>query len=223
MNLLEESINKSQSLDLPSATTSGGDTVTRSKIRQLPLPLLSVLALALGIRLWFNFATVHANACASADASEYLRYADALAKIIAGQTHGPIAAPLKEFVITGPSLPVFLLLASALAGQPFDPTNSAIALTAQSMISALTAGLIYLLARTLYDSKTALRAGIFAAFYPAFIVNSGRLYSETLATFIECLAVLLLVRGFGKARALLPGTFWLRGKFDRSWSLPVQQ
>jgi 4-amino-4-deoxy-L-arabinose transferase-like glycosyltransferase len=203
VNLLEEPINKTDEPEplKASATTTGAESLVapQAKTRK---HILSVFALALVIRLWFNFATNHPNAYASCDAAEYLRYADALSKVISGHSSLPMAEALKEFVITGPALPVFLVLASALSFQPFDPANSAVPLVAQSLISALTAALIYLIARRLYEGKTALTAGIIAAVYPAFIVNSGRLYSETFATFIECLAVFLLVRGFFAARAL---------------------
>ncbi|MBU6454659.1 MAG: hypothetical protein KGS72_23020 [Cyanobacteria bacterium REEB67] len=159
----------------------------------LTIPVLFLLAFV--VRLWFNLSGDHPNAYASCDASEYLRYTSALANLLKSGFTADAALQLKEFVITGPSLPVFLLSANLLTGQPYDIANSTIPLIAQSFISALTAVLIYLTAKRLYDPSTALKASALAVFYPAFIVNSGRLYSETFAAFIEMLALFLLVRG----------------------------
>ena len=192
--MLEEPINKL--LPQESAAEAESKASLAEPAKAILLPLFYTVGLALALRLFYNFCGGHPNAFAAADASEYLRYTDALARILAGQASAPLAVTLKEFVITGPSLPVFLLLANMLTGQPFDPSASATPLAAQSFISALTAGLIYLIAHRLFDARTALYAGLTAAVYPAFIVNSGRLYSETFATFAECLAVLLLVRVF---------------------------
>jgi 4-amino-4-deoxy-L-arabinose transferase-like glycosyltransferase len=153
-----------------------------------------VFGSALALRLFYNFGGGHPNAFAAADASEYIRYTTALSTLLSG-SQANFAQILKEFVITGPSLPVFLLIANSASGKPFDGADSTIPLIAQSLVSAGTVALIYAMAKNLYDRKTALAAGIIAAIYPAFIVNSGRLYSETFATFIECLSLFFLVRG----------------------------
>jgi hypothetical protein len=192
-----------------SDSDSTTDLDTSTSTQKHKLHYWYIVALALMARLWFNFGTEHPNAFAAADASEYLRYADALAKVISGHAGCPMDECLKEFVITGPALPVFMLMATALTGQPFDPTNSDILLAAQSIVSALTAGLIYFIALRLFNHKTALYAGIIAALYPAFIVNSGRLYSETFGTFIECLAVFFIVRGFFPVKRVLLTNFFL--------------
>ncbi|MBS1989153.1 MAG: glycosyltransferase family 39 protein [Cyanobacteria bacterium SZAS LIN-3] len=200
--MLDEQTNRTAETATAAGTTAGetvappdapGDVLSGEKIL---LPFCYSVALALALRLFFNFCGGHPNAFASADASEYLRYTDALSKILTGQAAGPMSATLKEFVITGPGLPVFLLLATISTGQQFDPASSATALAAQSIISALTAGIICLITSRLFNARTALYAGLMAAAYPGFIVNSGRLYSETFATFVECLAVFLLVRGY---------------------------
>jgi len=214
VRLLEEPIDKidtDQKTDSATSPKKGAEispgqssTWTRESLH-----IWYIMALALLLRLWFNFATNHPNAYSSCDAAEYLRYSDALAKVISGQATAPMAQTLKEFVITGPSLSVFLLIANIFCGQPFSPTNSTTPLIAQSIISALTAGLIYLIARRLYEHRSALYAGLMAAIYPAFIVNSGRLYSETLGTFIECVAAFLIVRGFFPSKTRLAENFAL--------------
>lgn len=146
---------------------------------------LLIFLAALAVRLWFNFACDHVNAFASADASEYLRYAAAISKI--DWQHPDFSGPFQEFIITGPSFPFFLAFASAPIG--FDSNNSAYPLFLQSVLSALTAALTALSARKLFDERCAWLAGTFAVLYPGFIVNTGRLYSETFATFIEVAAL----------------------------------
>ncbi|MFA6208456.1 MAG: hypothetical protein WCT03_04230 [Candidatus Obscuribacterales bacterium] len=158
--------------------------------------LLYLFAAAFLIRLWFNFGTDHINCYGVSDASEYLRYATAISKLNFG---APIFGPeWKEFAISGPAFPFFLVLCSALSFSPFEATNSTLFLTAQSAISALTAVFTAWIATKLWNSKTGLLAGYMAAAYPAFIVNTGRLYSETFATFLEVAAMAILLRLFFK-------------------------
>ncbi len=154
----------------------------------LNLPYL--FAAALVIRLWFNFGTEHINSAASSDASEYLRYATALSKLNwSGLTFGP---EWKEFVITGPAFPFFLWCCSFATFSPVDSQHLDVYLVAQSAISALTALLIAVIGNNVWNKKVGLVGGYLAAFYPAFIVNSGRLYSETFATCIEVAALAIL-------------------------------
>ncbi len=170
-------------------------SVTPSGTQSKPLSaLLYLFAVALAVRLWFNFGTEHINCYGVSDASEYLRYATALSKLnFAAPVFGP---EWKEFAISGPTFPFFLWLCSALTFSPFNAANSDLFLTAQSLISAATAVFIAIATGRLWNRKTGLVAGYIAAFYPAFIVNSGRLYSETFATFLEMAALVILVRLF---------------------------
>jgi len=155
------------------------------------LKLLYLFLAALALRLWFNFATDHVNSAIASDASEYIRYATALSKLnwLAPQ-FGP---EWKEFIITGPSFPFFLWLCSLTATNVVS-ADITVFLVAQSVLSSLTVVLIALIGKNLWDNKTGMIAGYLAAFYPAFIVNSGRLYSETFATFIEIAAVLIITQ-----------------------------
>ncbi|MCA0315953.1 MAG: glycosyltransferase family 39 protein [Candidatus Melainabacteria bacterium] len=141
---------------------------------------------ALIVLLWFNFATNHVNAFSAADASEYLRYATALSQVNWLSPHFAQEA-FKEFIITGPTFPLVLVAFNWLTTfRPFDPANSTTPLILQSLVSALTTGFIYVTARQLYNQSIGRLAALMSLFYPAFIVNSGRLYSEVFATFLEC-------------------------------------
>jgi hypothetical protein len=159
--------------------------------------LLYLFGAALLIRLWFNFGTEHINCYGVSDASEYLRYATAISKL---NLSLPIFGPeWKEFAISGPTFPFFLVLCSFVSFSPFEANNSSLFLTAQSVISALTAVFTGWIAGKLWNGKTGLWAGYIAAIYPGFIVNTGRLYSETFATFLEMAAMAILTSLFLKS------------------------
>lgn len=155
-------------------------------------PYLWLFVFALAIRLWFNFASEHTSAAGDCDAAEYLRYAAAISKL--DFIHPLFGPEWKEFVITGPAFPIFLWLCSLFTLKPFDSSNHALFLAANSTVSAVTATLIGSMASKLWDRRTGFIAGVLAACYPGFIVNSGRLYSETFATFVETLVLWLACR-----------------------------
>lgn len=146
------------------------------------------------MRLWFNFCTNHANAYDACDAAEYLRYATALSKLnwLAPQM-GP---EWKEFVITGPPFPIYLWLFSLLFCQGFSADNFIVLLTANSIASALAVPFMVSLAERFWGPQTGRLTAWLAIIYPAFIVNSGRLYSETFATTVEVIALWLACRAF---------------------------
>lgn len=192
-----------------------------------PITVVAIVSLAFAIRYWFNFVAVHVNNYGSADASEYLRNAQALFElrnlpvsfwtdawnVLAQKADAATIehvrtslAPLKDFYISGPVFPLFIALAYAIAGGGHvDILNWGPPLMAQCIVSALTCGLIALAGGLAYSRATGYFAGLIAAFYPAFIVNSGRLYSETLAAFLLTAVIYFTVRGltqqqgYGKA------------------------
>ncbi len=190
-DLVETSQESTNNNSLHSSNAAVNPSGTQSK----PLTaLLYIFAVALAVRLWFNFGTEHINCYGVSDASEYLRYATALSKL---NFVAPMFGPeWKEFAISGPTFPFFLLLCSSLTFSPFNAANSDLFLTAQSLISAATAVFIAIATGRLWNRITGLVAGYLGAFYPAFIVNSGRLYSESFATFLEMAAIVILVRLF---------------------------
>lgn len=182
--------------------------------------LLLIFVLALFARIAFNYWLPHANNFASCDAYEYISNAQALLKVIgsldadffaqaascfagtasAGQIESlkEFLAPLRDFHISGPVFPAFLAASVALVGGSSINVHFLwpVLLGANSLVSALSCILIALIARSAFNRQTALVAGLAAAFYPAFIVNSGRLYSETFATFLLLLISYITVRGF---------------------------
>ncbi len=171
-------------------STEASEPAVEKSCSRTSLNLLYLFIAALAIRLWFNFGTEHVNAAAASDASEYLRYATALSKLSWGAlSFGP---EWKEFVITGPAFPFFLWLCSFATFSPVNSQHLDVYLVAQSAISALTALLIAVIGKNIWNKKVGLVGGYIAAFYPAFIINSGRLYSETFATFIEVAALAIL-------------------------------
>lgn len=156
----------------------------------------AIFLFALLVRICFNFQGEHINAFSSADAAEYLRYATAISKL---NWLSPEFTPeWKEFVISGPAFPFALWLFDAVTQflttfkiVPFNPLNSITPLIFQSIISALTCVFIYISTIRLFNQPAAIAAAIISIFYPGFIVNSGRLYSETFATFLECACFML--------------------------------
>ncbi|HEY9784027.1 MAG TPA: glycosyltransferase family 39 protein [Candidatus Obscuribacterales bacterium] len=174
-----------------------------------------IFAFALALRLWFNFAAPHISALDAADASEYLRNARALselpdrlgqigwttvasaaAAIFEGartealtQVRGALTS-LKEVYQSGPVFPLFLSACLSLPGAAEN--RDAVLLFSYSFLSASMTLFVFNLARAGWGRTTAYCAAILTAVYPAFIVNSGRLYSEIFAaTLLSALAWLI--------------------------------
>lgn len=180
-----------------------------------------IFLVALAARLWFNFGIAHVNNYTSCDAWEYLsnagllgQFLDGLSKqspdfynaclnVLSGNSAGSNATllqttfkPLSDFYISGPVFPAYLMLCFTAFGQSFDTGNFQQLLSVQSVISAFTCVAIAGIGSFLWARNVGVLAGVIAALYPGFIVNSGRLYPETFAAFILSLIVLITVRGF---------------------------
>jgi hypothetical protein len=194
-----------------------------------PLPIGHYLLLALiaagafTLRYWFNFIdTQHLNTYGACDASEYLRNAQTMLKLVpqlpetfladglkvlTGEASDvtvknvqSVLAPLKDLQISGPIFPGFIALSYALTLTPLTMQNWAVPLFAQCVISALTCVFIALTGCYAFGKKTGYLAGALAIAYPGFIVNSGRLYSETFAAFLLSVVLCITVRNFTNAR-----------------------
>lgn len=182
-----------------------------------PFAWLAIYLLALNIRFWFNFQAPHMNSYGACDASEYLRNAIALNSLpqlpaaiwhdamtcLFGQANQATQdsvrtalAGLNELKISSPVFPTFLLAVFYLTGNTFDTSNWMLMLGAQLFLSALTCVIIAHTAYLVWDRKIGFAAGILSAIYPGFIVNSGRLYSETFAVFLMSLLVWLAIKDF---------------------------
>lgn len=178
--------------------------------------LAAIVVLASALRLWFNFATEHPSIAFSCDAAEYLRNAQTLSTL----AHMPegfwgkalscllgTASPetmlsvrgafstFADFFISGPVFPLYLLSCYTLTGTACDISNWTAPVSIQCLLTSLTCMLIALIGAHCWDKKTGIIAGLLAALYPAFVLNSGRLYSESFACFLLCVTIWLAVRG----------------------------
>lgn len=190
-----------------------------------------IFLVSLLVRIWFNFVDSHINNYASCDAYEYIDNAYRLlnlqtlpnsiwsqclaclsgsASVATWETVRSALAPLKDFHISGPVFPVYLALSLIVTGgtklSSWYAWNNLVAV--QSIFSALTALFIGLITRDAFDRRAAVVAGLIAAFYPGFIVNSGRLYSETFACFLLVVVCYLTNRGFRAGGNSLPVVFF---------------
>jgi hypothetical protein len=188
-----------------------------SAARRNKLIFAGIFAGALAIRLWFNFAADHANCAGCCDASEYVRNAAALSSMLSlpqefwhkffGCAFGA-ASPadlesvrlymsgLKEVYQAGPVFPIFLTLSFSAAGFLFTGNPLGAPVLVQSVLSAAACCLIADFTSKAWSRSAGYTAGVIAALYPGFIVNSGRLYTESFATFLVCVLLALVVRGF---------------------------
>lgn len=101
-------------------------------------------------------------------------------------------APMADICKTGPVLPVMTAAWYALVGKPAIAQHWPVAATLTCFLSAVIAPLLYLWGKRLAGPGTGRIAGLLAATYPAFLVNSGRLLSEIPAIAI-CTAALFVV------------------------------
>ncbi len=189
------------------------------------LVFAAIFASALSIRLWFNFAADHANCAGCCDASEYVRNAAALSSMLqlpqefwhkffacAFGSASPAdlesvrsaMSGLKEVYQAGPVFPIFLTLSSSVAGFLFTNNPLGAPVLVQSILSAIACCLIADFAGKAWTRVVGYTAGFIAAIYPGFIINSGRLYTESFATFLVCLLLALVVRGFFGSKNVIP-------------------
>jgi len=193
-------------------------------------PYLFVFFLALCVRLWFNFATPHIDATFACDGAEYLRDAQGLQTIAAlplafwstacASAFGALdttqtelvhsqLSPLKELCQAGPIFPLFILLSFKLSGTQALFAHAFPPLAAQCILTSLSCLLIALTGTILWDKRAGITAGVIASIYPGFVVNSGRLYSESFATFLICSIFLVVSLALVKRELSLRGSLLL--------------
>ena len=192
------------------------------------LVLSGIFASALAVRIWFNFVADHANCAGCCDASEYVRNATALQGLLkyppefwqkffqcavgAASTADvesvrAAMSNLKEVYQAGPVFPIFLTLSFASANFLFTNNPLGAPVLVQSILSAAACCLIADFTSKAWNRSAGYVAGVIAAIYPGFIINSGRLYTESFATFIVCLTLCLVVRGFFASKNAAPRAF----------------
>jgi hypothetical protein len=198
-------------LNKPETAVKSGET--RSVF--FPACLAITFLVALALRLWFNFYGSHMNAYAMGDAYEYLSNARALQTFIADVPPGFLSnaaaamlpgtapaliatvksqlAPLGGFAISGPVYPIVLLWSYIISGHAVDVSSWQAPIIAQCIITALTCVFVSLGTAKAWDKNIGIVAGVLTALYPAFIVNSGRLYTENLACLILAILCWLVI------------------------------
>lgn len=225
---------------------------SREKTARQPLPVLDIavgfviFALALALRYWYVFQEPHINVASVSDASEFLRNTQAMLNLAAlPTTFLPDAvnaltsanaspeqlaqikqslSPLKGLYISGPIIPLCIAFTYLVSMTPFSFANCTPPLVGNIIVSALTCVFFALTANHAFDKKTGALTGILCAIYPAFIINSARLYCETLAAFLLSVVCYLTVRAFAKElsakdtaiSAILTGMFAACLQFTRS-------
>ncbi|CAN5481218.1 hypothetical protein BH10CYA1_BH10CYA1_56950 [soil metagenome] len=188
------------------------------------LILAAIFGSALAIRLWFNFAADHANCAGCCDASEYVRNAAALSSMLgmpqdfwnkffacAFGSASPAdfesvrsaMSGLKEVYQAGPVFPIFLTISFSAAGFLFTDNPLGAPVLVQSILSAVACCLIADFTSKAWTRTVGSTAGFIAAVYPGFIINSGRLYTESFATFLVCVLLALVVRGFFSSKNVI--------------------
>lgn len=189
------------------------------------LALGAIFIAAAAIRLWFNFAADHPNCAGCCDASEYVRNAAALSSMLdlpqefwhkffncaigtAPQAElesvRAYMSGLKEVYQAGPVFPIFLTLSFSAAGFLFANNPFGAPVLVQSVLSAVACCLIADFTGKAWSRPVGYTAGVIAALYPGFIINSGRLYTESFATFLVCVVLSLAVNGFFSLKNVVP-------------------
>ena len=104
-------------------------------------------------------------------------------------------------MLDGPIFPGFLALICSLIDKVPTQADWRMFIFIQAFLQSTSAGLVYLLGKKFTGSiKWAVVAGLMWGLYPAAIVASHRILSETLATVLLLSIVLLLSRGFTLSR-----------------------
>ncbi|KPK39170.1 MAG: hypothetical protein AMJ78_08910 [Omnitrophica WOR_2 bacterium SM23_29] len=165
-------------------------------------PIIFILVLCLIVRLafcYFIFPIAGVQFIESVDIDRYL----ALAKNVLhghGFVHEIGSRP--DF-FRGPLYPLFLISIYFIFGENLYAIQFV-----HSLLGALTCFIIYLIAKGVFDRKTAIISAVIFTFYPLFIWYTARIWTETLLTFLVSILVLCLIeflKSPSKAGAFLVG------------------
>lgn len=217
------------------------DQLVETRSGNAGVVLAAIFALALAVRLAFNLWLPHINNFAACDAYEYIQNAHALiglaqspatfwqdclaclagtASVAAAQHVSQVLASMKGFAISGPIFPAYLAVSLVLSGAASLPDYAAWPhlLVGQSIMSAAMCVFIALAGFNCFGRRAGIAAGLLAALYPGFIVNSGRLYSESFACVLLSALIWMVTRSFRKGANTLPVVF-LTGVLSASLQL----
>ncbi|KPK41092.1 MAG: hypothetical protein AMJ78_06505 [Omnitrophica WOR_2 bacterium SM23_29] len=89
----------------------------------------------------------------------------------------------------GPLYPLSLMLTFSIFGENLYAVQFM-----QSLLGTLTCFIIYLIAKKIFDRKTAILSAIIFTFYPLFIWYTARIWTETLLTFLVSILVLHMIK-----------------------------
>lgn len=104
--------------------------------------------------------------------------------------HGFVLEPgLAPTLFRGPLYPLFLALIYLVFGENLFAVQ-----VIQSVLGALTCFIIYLIAKNIFDKKTAVISAIIFALYPLFLWYTARIWVETLFIFLLSILVLWLIK-----------------------------
>ncbi len=92
-------------------------------------------------------------------------------------------------LLRGPLYPLFLVLTFSIFGENLYGVQFM-----QSLFGALTCFMIYLIAKQIFDRKTAIISAIIFTLYPLFIWYTARIWVETLLAFLLSIFVLYLIK-----------------------------
>ncbi|MBX9951368.1 MAG: hypothetical protein K2Y39_19525 [Candidatus Obscuribacterales bacterium] len=160
--------------------------------------LLGIFALSLAFRLWFNFVYPHVNNAGAADGSEYLRLAHALDRYFS-QPHSDLSI-LSGFKQSGPVFPLFILFCQKVGGFFGSFPDSAAPVFGQCLLASLADVFLCLTANLLWGRQCALFGAAFTILYPAYLINTGRLYAESFSTSLSVILLYAMCRGFVGAK-----------------------
>jgi 4-amino-4-deoxy-L-arabinose transferase-like glycosyltransferase len=102
-------------------------------------------------------------------------------------------APAKGIVRSGPLLPILVGFAYTIAGKAAVAQYWFVATWSMWLTQALTVGLVWLSCRLAFNSMVARVAALICMFYPAFVINSNRLSTETQVCFAITLTMTLFL------------------------------
>jgi 4-amino-4-deoxy-L-arabinose transferase-like glycosyltransferase len=147
------------------------------------LIILGIFVLALALRLGTLLIFPGTSVAEKCDAQDYNAIAHNILK-----GNGFTGSSQEPTQIRAPGYPIFLAGVYAVFGDSMTPVK-----IIQGILSSLTVVLIFFIAFELFGLATAVLAGIISACYPAFVIYSNILLSETLFMFFFYMFLLKLL------------------------------